>query len=407
LPTVPSDKEIYVRIHKDVVDRWVLKHPYRKKFVNKSGNMFCKLEHYLYGLQEASKEFHDYLTLCLNKIGFRQSKADPCLYCYKHPKHGLLIAATHVDDILLLAPSAQAQLWFTTCMSKYFELVSQYKDISYLGMSITHDKKQNTVSVNQEGFIKDILKKFHCDNIKTYPKTPATDSLCVRNADSEPFDTTKYLSLTMSLMYLARFTRPDILMPVTYLATRSAKPNVEDFSKLMRIVRYIAGTSHIGLQFTASDMQPRIYADGSHGLHTDCRGQGSIVITLGNAPIFCRSFKLKSITRSSSETELVVLEEASTYADWLHCLLKSMHIRLNTVTPIFQDNQSTILIAQNGGNFKRTKHLICKESFVRERINNGVITLKYLQTSRMPADILTKPVSKKVLSNQMTFLQVK
>jgi len=407
LPSVQSGKDIYIRIRKDVVDRWLVKYPYRKQYVNKSGNMFCKLDHYLYGLQEASKEFHDYLTSCLREIGFTQSKADPCLYTCRHTKFGLIHAATHVDDILLLSPNSKAQTWFTTSMAKYFELVSQYQDISYLGMSIRHDKRSNIVYVNQEGFIKDIIKKFHCDNIKRFPITPATESLCTHSATSERFDTTKYLSLTMSLMYLARFTRSDILMPITYLATRSANPTVEDFSKLMRVVRYLAGTPTIGLQFTASDMQPRIYADASHSLHADGRGQGGVVITLGSAPIFCRSFKIKSVTRSSSETELVALEDASTYVNWLHCLLKSLSINIKRPTPIFQDNKSTILIVHNGGNFKRTKHLICKESFVRERITRGEVELKYLPTTNMPADILTKPVSKKILLDQMEFLHVK
>jgi len=407
LPSVQKGKDIYIRIRKDVVDRWLIKYPYRKAYVNKSGNMFCKLDHYLYGLQEASKEFNDHLTSCLRRIGFQQSQADPCLHTCSHSKFGLLLVATHVDDILLLSPNSKAQSWFTSSMSTYFELVSQYQDISYLGMSIRHDKHTKTVHVNQEGFTKDIIHKFHCDNIKRFPITPATDTLCTHDKNSEPFDKTQYLSLTMSLMYLARFTRSDILMPVTYLATRSANPTTEDFSKLMRIVRYLAGSPNIGLHFTATNMLPRIYADASHGLHHDGRGQGGVVITLGSAPIFCRSFKIKSVTRSSSETELVALEDASTYVNWLTCLLQSFAVTIKRPTPIFQDNQSTILIAQQGGSFKRTKHLICKESFIRERLTNGEIELKYLPTADMPADLLTKPVSKKVLFAQMAFLHVK
>ena len=62
LPIVQSGKDIYVRIRKDVVARWILKYPYRKEYVNKSGNMFCRLDHYHYSLLEASKEFHDHLT---------------------------------------------------------------------------------------------------------------------------------------------------------------------------------------------------------------------------------------------------------------------------------------------------------------------------------------------------------
>jgi hypothetical protein len=161
------------------------------------------------------------------------------------------------------------------------------------------------------------------------------------------------------------------------------------------------------LQFSKTDLQPRIYADASHCIHTDGRGQGGIVITLGSAPIYCGSFKLKSITRSSSESELITLEEATTYVDWLCCLMKSIGLKVSLPIQVYQDNKSTILIAQNGGSFKRTKHLICKESYIREKINNGTVELKYLETSLMPADILTKPANKKVLNDQMQFLNIK
>jgi hypothetical protein len=72
--------------------------------------------------------------------------------------------------------------------------------------------------------------------------------------------------------------------------------------------------------------------------------------------------------------------------------------------PVFQDNKSTIIMAIQGGNFKRTKHLICKESYVRERLLAGDMRLLYLPTSQMPADMLTKPMSKVLLHRFMSFL---
>jgi hypothetical protein len=87
--------------------------------------------------------------------------------------------------------------------------------------------------------------------------------------------------------------------------------------------------------------------------------------------------------------------------------LKSISINVDKPTPIFQDNQSTILIAQQGGNFKRTKHLICKESYVREHVSNGDIALKFLPTEKIPADMFTKPASKKILTTHMKFLHVR
>jgi hypothetical protein len=45
--------------------------------------------------------------------------------------------------------------------------------------------------------------------------------------------------------------------------------------------------------------------------------------------------------------------------------------------------------------------LICKESYVKERLLNGDIKLQYLPTDQMPADMLTKPMSKFLLQKHM------
>jgi hypothetical protein len=149
-----------------------------------------------------------------------------------------------------------------------------------------------------------------------------------------------------------------------------------------------------------------VYADASHNIHHDGRGQAGIVITLGSAPIFCRSFKIKCTTRSSTESELVALEDSTTYVLWLRCLLRSFNIDIDAPTIVYQDNQSTILMAIQGGNFKRTKHMICKENFIKDRLKNGEVILKYLVTNNMPADMLTKPISKAKLNQHMKTLSL-
>jgi hypothetical protein len=189
----------------------------------------------------------------------------------------------------------------------------------------------------------------------------------------------------MSLMFLARLTHPEILMPVSYLATRAAVATEQDYRKLLRIVRYLSGTPDIGLVFQNPDLIARIFADASHGIYPDGHSQAGLVITLGSAPVFCRSTKIKSITRSSSESELVALEDASTYVVWIRALLNELLGPQSIIQPtaVFQDNKSTVIMAVQGGNFKRTKHLVCKEGFVRERIALGEMKLLYLPTESM------------------------
>ena len=404
IPFVKPEKKIYVRIRKDIAQRWVEKYPYRKQYLTKLGNMYGLLLHNMYGMQEASKEFNDLLDEVMKSFGFEPTKADPCLYVKHDDRVGTMMAAVHVDDILLVSPNIEQRTWFENAMKERFELVSQYDSISYLGMSITRSSTDGSIKVVQDGFVKDILKKTDCSNLSKFPSTPATDKLYESDSSSSPCNKTTYLSLTMTLMYLARFTRPDILMPISYLATRSANPTQEDYTKLLRIVRYIAGTHDVGIHLKPSDMKLRVYADASHCTHPDGRGQAGMVITLGSGPIFSRSYKIKCTTRSSSESELYALEDASTYVIWLRCLLRDLRLSVDEPTNVYQDNQSTIIMAVQGGNFKRTKHLICKDSFVKERLHSGEMKLQYLPTTIMPADMLTKPLSKTLLNRHMNKL---
>jgi hypothetical protein len=83
-------------------------------------------------------------------------------------------------------------------------------------------------------------------------------------------------------MYLARFTRPDILQAVSYLATKSSNPTVEHMTKLHRVLRYLAGTPDIGIIYESSgNMNPSILADASHCCHDDGHGHGGIAIMIG------------------------------------------------------------------------------------------------------------------------------
>jgi hypothetical protein len=248
--------------------------------------------------------------------------------------------------------------------------------------------------------IADLLKKYHSDELTRFPATPAVPSIFddpSRIKDNEPTNKKEFQSLVMSLLYIGRFTRHDILLPVTVLATRSSNPRESDMSHAMRVVRYLAGTQDVGPTFDGNlPMVPNIFADASHCLHFTGHGHGGIIITLGSAPVHCMSYKLKLVTRSSSESELVVLEEASTYAVWYKLLLKELEVMIaDEPITVFQDNMSTMFIATEGqGNFKRTKHLLVRESYIKERIECGDIALEHLQTRLMSADFLTKATSR-------------
>jgi len=57
---------------------------------------------------------------------------------------------------------------------------------------------------------------------------------------------------------------------------------------------------------------------------------------------------------------------------------------------IYMDNQSTIHIASNGRPNERIKHIDIRHPHVKDMIAYGHILLKYIPTTNMTADIMTK-----------------
>jgi hypothetical protein len=157
----------------------------------------------------------------------------------------------------------------------------------------------------------------------------------------------------------------------------------------------------MGLKFSDDDgkhITMHCWVDASHGTHSDGKGHGGIVITLGSAPIFCKSYKLRHVTLSSTESEISALSEAVTYVVWGRMVLAEFGYTQSKPTIIHQDNKSAILMNnRGGGSFRKSKHLLVRRLFVNEFIEEQLLCLQYCPTEDMSADILTKTTSKDIL----------
>ena len=63
-------------------------------------------------------------------------------------------------------------------------------------------------------------------------------------------------------------------------------------------------------------------------------------------------------------------------------------------TTIMCDNQRSMLLAKNSIHHSRMKHIDMQYHFIREKLESGVIELKYCPTEHMVADVLTKALSR-------------
>jgi hypothetical protein len=71
---------------------------------------------------------------------------------------------------------------------------------------------------------------------------------------------------------------------VSYLATRVTPCTVVDVEKLHRLVRYIRGTTDLGVVLRPGDLGivVRLYVDASYGVHNDRKSHTGKCVVIGN-----------------------------------------------------------------------------------------------------------------------------
>lgn len=349
------------------------------------GSQVCYLHKSIYGLKQASRLWNSKLNTVLQEIGMYQSKTDPCVY-YNNKKTTFI--AVWVDDLILFTSEQTVKNTIKSMLKKYFEMKDLGKATQCLGLNITYDK--NTVMLDQEKYIKEILTKFGMLDCKV-AKTPVEVGLKFTSSLEEKFDC-PYQQAIGSLLYLAQCTRPDISFAVNMLSRFNKEPKSEHWTAVKRIMRYLQGTKDLRLVYT-KDGNKNItgYCDADWASDMSDRKSctGNIFMFQGGAISWC-SRKQQTVALSTAEAEYMAMSSATQEALWLRQLHVELGLQLDGPVIIYSDNQSAIKLSSNDCYLPRSKHIDIRHHFLRDHVNDLHIKFCYCKGSEMVADILTK-----------------
>jgi histone deacetylase 1/2 len=286
---------------------------------------------------------------------------------------------------------SELEIIVTALRNQYGEVTS-HKGLIHDWIGMNWDFSiPDQVTIAMEGYVRELLRKYGVT--KRY-KTPAMDDLFLSDPDSPLLSREKqemYHSAVMTLHYLAKRTRPDILTSVSWCATRVLLPTEEDEKKLDRILGFLLYTQDQKLVLKIGPTcEVRAFVDSSFGLYPDGKSVTGAVIMLGNAPIYYKSAKQKIVTRSSTESELVGISDTLSQILWVREFLMAQGVPLGPAV-LYQDNLSTIFLANKGrSTSERTRHIKIRYFFITHYVEMGEIRIEHMPTAQMIADILTK-----------------
>jgi hypothetical protein len=123
-----------------------------------------------------------------------------------------------------------------------------------------------------------------------------------------------------------------------------------------------------------------------------CSSISGYVFLLGGTPVLWAAKKQQSISLSSTESEYIASSQATREAVYLWQFLVKLGFHQISTTTLLIDNQLAIALALNPEFHARTKHIKVCHHYIHEKIEDGVINLKYCPTVDQMADIFTKPL---------------
>jgi hypothetical protein len=298
--------------------------------------------------------------------------------------------------------------------------VGSYGTAEYF-LQIQIIREKDYIWIGQPQYAERILEKFEFKSFNYSPlHIPMSPSW--KHDENSPelsiMEKSAYRSLLMSLAHLANNTRPDLACAVNILAQYQNNARLCDMKALLRILRYLSGTKDLGLLYQRGNIKserqrdgtylirrindmPVCYSDASYAEEIKRHSRTGVVVLFAGAAISWISKKQSVIALSSTEAELNALTEGSKIQLWIEQFYKGCGLIGPEYFVIKQDNQSAIDIAENPIHYNRVKHMDVKNRFVNELIRRRKLKVEKCHTSEMIADILTKPLPRKIFTSHV------
>jgi hypothetical protein len=363
--------------------------------------MVCRLNKSLYGLKQAGRTWNKCIDVELKAHGFVPIDADPCVYAYKRGSV-VLIISLYVDDLLLASDNLNELNKVKAELQTCFDMEDMGEASYALGIKISRDRAARTLTISQGAYILDVLTRFDMQDSRPV-STPMEAKLKLEPATAatelDATGKTRYQSAVGALLHAARATRPDISFAVTALSQFCKGPTEAHWQAVKRVFRYLRGTVDHGLTYkgTGSPREPPVlhgYCDSDYAEdETDRRSVTGYTFILSGAAISWASRKQPTVAHSSTEAEYMAASDAAKEAVWWRLFLSCLGYPMDDATSILSDNQGSIALSKNPEGHRRVKHIGVRHHYIREQVAKGALTLDYVSTTKMAADVLTKALS--------------
>ncbi|CAI7747054.1 unnamed protein product [Closterium sp. NIES-54] len=316
----------------------------------------------VYGLRQAPREWHDTLRTTLAALGFAPSTANPSLFLRTDNSLPPFYILVYVDDLVFATADTAGLAHVKSELQKRHTCTDLGELRSYLGLQITWDRAQRTITLTQSHMVQQVLQRFDF----TYSSPQATPLSTRHSLSALPSDE----SVESSGLY------PELVGCLIE----------EGVALLVQYFRLGASA------WWAESNGPPGHADASwvDGLATQRSSQG-YTFSLGSGSVSWRSTRSSSVLSSSCEAEIYAGAMAAHELRWLTYLLTDLGELPRSPPVLYVDNKAMLALCREHRLEHRTKHIALCYFLARELQQRDQLRLAYVVASEAnTADIFTK-----------------
>ncbi|CAI7867606.1 unnamed protein product [Closterium sp. NIES-53] len=288
----------------------------------------------------------------LAALGVAPSTSDPSLFLRTDTTLLPFYVLVYVDDLVFASADTEALAHVMSELQKRHTCTDLGELTSYLGLRITRDRAQRTITLTLSHMVQQILQRFGF----TYSSPQSTPLPTGHSLSAPPLD-------------------------------ESVEPS-GPYPELMGCLI----TSGMGLVLGG---RARVvltgHADASwvDDLATQRSSQG-YTFSLGSGSVSWRSTRSSSVLSSSCEAEIYAGAMAAQELRWLTYLLTDLGEAPRSPPVLYVDNKAMLSLCQEHRLEHRTKHIAMRYFLARELQECGQLRLAYVASQANTADVFTK-----------------
>ena len=291
-------------------------------------DQICKIIAGCYGLVDAPLHWPKTLLKALKKLGFKESRLDPCIY--KMYEEGQLIGllAIEVDDILACGKGVfhqkMKELREQFTFGKWVDLKEEKEGASFNGRRLKQD---------EEGTLYVDMKKFIEERLEEIPIAPERKKMKKEEVNEQ--ERFQARAVCGSLNWLSKEGRPDAAGPSSLMSSRLTSMKVEDLYTLNEVIKQLKKSSDLSLKVQPlKEMKLAVITDASFGDDGFHSQGGQMIIAheeglkkglkVKTNLLWWRSAKLQRVVNSTLAAETQSLSKGMGDLLWMKVLFKEL-----------------------------------------------------------------------------------